>query len=125
MVSENEEVDTEEVASEASDTPHDAFGFEFHRGPILLIVEGGSAEVDDGAYGAIWLFLLEGGSEASGAGVALEAEGPRCVDDRVPVRKDKYRGCGEFRVKSANCILQEMNSNAAPFFRRAVTGRMW
>ena len=31
--------------------------------------------------------------------------GSRHVDHRVPVRKDKYRGCGEFREKSANCIL--------------------
>ena len=61
--------------------------------------------MDDGAYGAIWLFLFEGGAETSGAGVAMEAEGPRRVDDRVPVRKDKYRGCGEFREKSANGIL--------------------
>ena len=57
------------------------------------------------AYGAIWLFLFEGGAEASGAGVAMEAEGPRRVDDRVPVRKDKYRGCGEFREESANGIF--------------------
>ena len=88
-----------------SDTPHDASGFEFHRGPILLIVEGGSADGDDGAYRAIGLFLFEGGAEASGAGVAMEAQGPRRVDDRVPIRKDKYRGCGEFHEKCANGIL--------------------
>ena len=63
------------------------------------------ADVDDGAYGAIWLFLFEGGAETSGAGVAMEAQGPRRVDDRVPVRKDKYRGCGEFREKCANGIF--------------------
>ena len=45
--------------------------------------------------------MFKGGSEASGAGVAME----RLVDDRVPVWKDKYRGFGEFREKSANCIL--------------------
>ena len=39
------------------------------------------------------------------AGVAMEAQGPRRVDDRVPIRKDKYRGCGEFREKGANGIL--------------------
>ena len=61
--------------------------------------------MDDGAYGAIWLFLFEGGAEASGAGVAMEVEGPRRVDDRVPVRKNKHRGDGEFREKSANCIF--------------------
>ena len=111
-----------------SDSPHDASGFEFHRGPILLIAEGGSADVDVGAYEAIWLFLFEGGAETSGAGVAMEAQGPRRVDDRVPVRKDRYRGCGEFREKCTNGTvfsIAEANSNAAPFSRRAVTGRMW
>ena len=105
MVSENQEVHAEKIASEASNTPYDASGFEFYRGPVLLIVEGGSADVDDGAYGAIRLFLFEGGPEASGAGVAMEAEGPRRVDDRVPVREDKYWGCGEFREKGTNGIL--------------------
>ena len=38
--------------------------------------------------------------------IRAEAQGSRHVDDRVPVRKDKYRGCGEFREKSANCILR-------------------
>ena len=72
----------------------------------MLIVEGGSADVDDGAYGAIRLFLFEGGSEASGAGVAMEEEGPRRVDDRVPVREDKYWGCCEFREEGTNGILR-------------------
>ena len=35
----------------------------------------------------------------------MEAEGPRRADGRVPVRKDKYRGCDEFREKSAIGIL--------------------
>ena len=64
--------------------------------------------------------------EASGAGVAMEAEGPRRVDDRVPVRKDKYRGCGEFREKSANCILHcggEFERGA--LFQEGRDRRMW
>ena len=97
MVGGNEEVHTEHITSEASNTPHDASGFEFHRGPVLLIVESGSADIDDGVYGAIRLFLFEGGSEASGTGVAVEAEGSRRVNDCVPVREDKYWGCCEFR----------------------------
>ena len=50
------------------------------------------------------MFLFKGGSEASGAGVAMEAKGPRRVDDRVPVQEDKYCGC-EFREKGTNGIL--------------------
>ena len=49
--------------------------------------------------------MFEGGAEASGAGVAMKAEGPRRGDDRVPVREDEYRGCGEFRDESANGSL--------------------
>ena len=51
------------------------------------------------------MFLFEGGSEASDASVAMEAEGSRRVDDRVPVREDKYWGCGEFRKEGTNGIL--------------------
>ena len=72
------------------------------------------------------MFLSTGGSEASGAGVAMEAEGPRRVDDRVPVREDKYWGCYEFREKDTNGILPcggEIEHDA--LFRRAVIGRMW
>ena len=105
MVSENQKVHAEQIASEASNISHDASGFEFHRGPVLLIGEGGSADVDDEAYGAIPLFLFEGSSETSGAGVTMEAEEPRRVDDRVPVRKDKYWGCCVFREKGTNGIL--------------------
>ena len=90
---------------EASDTLHDASGFAFHTDPVLLIVEGGSADVDDGTYTAIRLFLLEGGSEASGASVAMEAKGARRVDDRVPVWEDKYWGCGVFREEGTNGIF--------------------
>ena len=123
MVNENQEVYAEHIASEASNTPHDASGFEFQRGPVLLIVEGGSAYVDDGAYGAIRLFLFEGGSKTSGAGVAMEAEGPRRVDDRVPVREDKYWSSAR-RARTVSSIA-EVKSSATPFFRRAVIGRMW
>ena len=51
------------------------------------------------------MFLFEGGSEASGASVAMEAEGSRRVDDRVLVREDKYWGCGEVREEGTNGIL--------------------
>ena len=113
--------------SEASNTPHDASGFEFHRGPVLFVVEGGSADVDDGAYGAIRLILFEGGSEASGASVAMGAEGSRRVDDRVPVRNTTSIGGAASSARRARTVssIAEVKSNAAPFLRRAVIGRMW
>ena len=51
------------------------------------------------------MFLFEGGSEASGASVAMEAEGSSRVDDRVPVREDKYWRCGEFREEGTNGVF--------------------
>ena len=50
MVGKNQEVHVEQVTSETSNTPHDASGFEFHGSPVLLIVKGGSADIDDRAY---------------------------------------------------------------------------
>ena len=51
------------------------------------------------------MFLFEGGSEASSASVAMEVEGSRRVDDRVPVREDKYWGCGWFREEGTNGVF--------------------
>ena len=50
------------------------------------------------------LFFLEGGSEASCASVAMEAEGSRLIGDRVTVGEDKDRRCGEFREEGAYCV---------------------
>ena len=46
----NQEVHAEKITSEASNSSHDASGFEFRGGSVLLVVEGGSADIDDGAY---------------------------------------------------------------------------
>ena len=59
------------------------------------------------------LLLLEGGAEASGASVAVEAEGPRFVSDRVPVGKDKDRRCGKFRRLRTVSSMSGLKSNLA------------
>ena len=51
------------------------------------------------------MLLLEGGAEASCASVAVKAEGPRFVSDRVPVRKGKNRRCGKFRKKAPHYVF--------------------
>ena len=51
------------------------------------------------------MFLFEGSSEASSASVAMEAEGSSRVDARIPVRKDKYWRCGEFREEGTNGVF--------------------
>ena len=48
------------------------------------------------------MFLFAGGSEASGASVAMETKGSSGVDYCVPVWEDEYRGCGEFREEGTN-----------------------
>ena len=37
------------IASQAANDPDDTSGFEFQRGPVLLIGESRSTDVDDGA----------------------------------------------------------------------------
>ena len=49
--------------------------------------------------------MFEAGSEASGAGVAIEAKGPRRVDHRVPVWEDENRWRGKFREKDMDSIF--------------------
>ena len=61
----------------------------------MLVGESRLTDVDNGADRAIALFLLEGDSEASCASVTVEAEGSRLIGDRVLVREDKDRRCGE------------------------------
>ena len=51
------------------------------------------------------LLLLEGGAEASCASVAVEAEEPRFVSDRVPVGEGKERRCGKFHKKAPHCVF--------------------
>ena len=87
---------------------------------------GDSADIDDGAYGAIRLFLFEGGSEASGTGVAIEAEGPKRVMTASQSGKTSI-GSAASSARRARTVssIAEVKSNAAPFFRRAVIGRMW
>ena len=51
------------------------------------------------------MFLLEGGSEAIRASVAIKAKGSRFVRNRFPVREDEDRWRGEFREKGANGVL--------------------
>ena len=69
------------------------------------------------------MFLFEGGSETSGASVAMEAEGSCCVDDCVPVREDKCWGRGEFREEGANDVFHRGSENErGAFFEE---GRNW
>ena len=60
-----------EVPAETFDGPDDATGLQVEGGPGSFVVERGAADEDDGADGAVRLFLLKGGSEAVDAGVTV------------------------------------------------------
>ena len=105
MVDEDLKEYAKQVASKAANAPNDTSNFEFQRGLVLLVGESRSTNVDDGAKLAIALLLLEGGSEASCASVAVKVEGSRLISNRVPVGEDKDRRCGEFHEKSAYCVF--------------------
>ena len=49
MAGEDLKEHAKQVALQVADSPDDISGFEFQRGPVLLIGEGRSTDVDDGA----------------------------------------------------------------------------
>ena len=76
------------------DTPYNASGLEFHGGPVPFVSESCSTYVDDGMDRVVRLFLFECRSEIMGAGVAMQTEWSRLVDNSVPIAEDKYwRSC--------------------------------
>ena len=87
----DEELGRPEMTAEVFDSPDDATDLEVEGCPASFVVEGGAADEDDRAGGAVRLFLLEGGAKTVYAGVAVEAERARVV---VPVRVDQDRGGG-------------------------------
>ena len=62
-------------------------------------------KVDDGADIAVRLFLFERCSEAIGAGIAMQAERSRIVDNSVPMEEGKYPWSGEFCEEGANAFF--------------------
>ena len=105
MVDEDLKEYAKQVASKAANAPNDTSNFEFQRGLVLLVGESRSTNVDDGAKLAIALLLLEGGSEAGCASVAVEARRSRLVSNRIPVGEDKDLRSGEFGEKCAYCVF--------------------
>ena len=87
----------ERVAAKSTDTPYNASGLEFHEGPVPFVSESCSTYLDDGTDRAVRLFLSECCSETIGAGVAMQMEWSRLVNNSVPIGEDKYRWSCEFR----------------------------
>ena len=75
MVGVDAKIGGPEVTTETFDDPNDAPSFKVEGGPGAFVVEGGAADVDDGADGDVWLLLLERGAEAIAAGFTVQAEG--------------------------------------------------
>lgn len=72
--------------------------------PTWLVGRSRSTVVDNGTYGVFALFLLKVIFKAKRTSVAVKAEGPSFVGDRVPVRKNDDRRRCEFREKGANGV---------------------
>ena len=84
--------DAEYIVAKATYTQYGASGFEFHRSPVLYIGESCSSNtINDGADRAVRLFLLELCFEIIGAGIAIQAEWSRLVDNIVPIGKDMHQ----------------------------------
>ena len=90
----DEELGRPEMTAEAFDSPDDATGLEVEGCSASFVVEGGAADEDDRADGAVRLFLLEVDAKTVYADVAVEAERAGVVGDGVPVWVDKGRGGG-------------------------------
>ena len=110
---------------EASDTPHDVSGFEFHGSPVPLVNECCSTDIDNEADRAVRLFLFERCSETIGAGITMQAERSRLVDNSVPIGKEKYRWSCEFPGKGANYFVHGGSKDVrGPFLSGAVIERV-
>ena len=93
------EIGGPEVTAETFDGPNDAPIFKVKGGPGTFVVEGGAADENDGADGAVRLLLLERGAEAIVAGVTVLAEGSGIVDNGIPVWVDQHWRGGEVAEK--------------------------
>ena len=102
MISEIQEEHAKYVAAKATNTPYDLSDFEFHRGSTLFIGDSCSTNIDDGADGSARLLLFERCPETIGAGIAMQTEWSRLVENSVPIGEDKYRRSCEFRKWGAN-----------------------
>ena len=74
------------VTSESFDGPDNAAILQAQRDPVPLEIEGSAADISNGPYRAVRLFLLERGTKAV---VAVHVEGAGAVDYGAPVRKDQ------------------------------------
>ena len=86
--------------------------------------EGCSANIDNGADGSVRLLLLESCSETIGAGIAVQAEWSRLVDNTVPNGKDKYRWAASSASRARTAAsIGGVKLKVGPFLSKDVIGR--
>lgn len=73
-----------EVAAEAFDGRNDDIGFEIKGNSGSFVVEGGTADRDDGENGAVGFLLFESSANTVYAGVVVGAKRAGVVCDGVP-----------------------------------------
>ena len=77
------------VASESLDSPDKAASFQVRLDPVPLRIEISAADISNGPYRAIQLFLFNRGTRTVDAGVTLHAKGAGAFTYSAPVRQDK------------------------------------
>lgn len=96
VVGVDQERDKPEITADALDGSDYGTGLEVEGWPVSFVIEGGAADEEDGANGAVRLFVVEGGAETVYVGLAVQAEGAGVVGGGVPVGIHQNRGSGEF-----------------------------
>ena len=76
------------------DGPNDAPSLKVEGGPGTFVGEGGAADENDGADGAVRFLLIERGA-AIADGVTVQAEGSGIVVNGIPVWVDQDRRGGK------------------------------
>ena len=112
----NQEKHAEYVTAKATDTPHNASGFEFHGGTVPFFSKFCSINIDDGADRAVRLFLFERCSQVIGASIAMQAERSILVFNSLPIWEEKCRWSCEFRKDDANDLFHRVSKVERGFF---------
>ena len=125
MAGENRDKHAKYVASQASNAPDYASGFEFHTSPVLRIDKGRPADRENEAYRAITLFLLEGSSDVKRTSVTVKAKGRELSVTASQSGKTRIDGASSSarRTRMVSSMVG-VNSNEATVMRKAVIGRI-
>ena len=70
-----------------------------------LGIEGSAADISNGPYRAVRLFLFERGTKTVDAGVTVHVEGAGAVGYSVPVREDQNRRGTRYSIVTTMVVV--------------------